>query len=141
MKKGGLRIDAEKYNLWQCCGRYLSSGIAECPFCGKSRSDHRPAGTSDPKFERSKRNALDRENAFKATISGMAGRFRVTIERHSPRTLDDDNFTGGCKQLRDAIAELLGKKGDSATDGLEFQYVQVKSSIKKTVVRIQQIKE
>ena len=71
----------------------------------------------------------------------MAGRFRVTIERHSPRSLDDDNFAGGCKQLRDVIAELLEKKGDSVTDGVEFRYIQVKSAIKKTVIKIQQIKE
>ena len=141
MKKSGLRIDEEKYNLWQCCGHYLSPGIVECPVCGKPRSDHRSAGTPDPKPERRKRNALDRENAFKATILGMAGRFRVTIERHSPRSLDDDNFAGGCKQLRDVIAELLEKKGDSVTDGVEFRYIQVKSAIKKTVIKIQQIKE
>ena len=43
--------------------------------------------------------------------------------------------------MRDAIAELLGKPGDSEADGLVFRYVQVKSKIKKTVVKIQQIKE
>ena len=42
--------------------------------------------------------------------------------------------------MRDAIAELLGKRGDSEADGLEFRYVQIKSPVKKTVVKIQQIK-
>ncbi len=55
--------------------------------------------------------------------------------------LDDDNFAGGSKQLRDAIAELLGKKGDSLEDGVEFCYRQVKSKMKKTVIRVQQIKQ
>lgn len=43
--------------------------------------------------------------------------------------------------MRDAIAELLGKSGDSEADGLEFQYVQFKSKVRKTVVKIQQIQK
>ncbi len=43
--------------------------------------------------------------------------------------------------MRDAIAELLGKKGDSLEDGVEFCYRQVKSKMKKTVIRVQQIKQ
>ena len=41
--------------------------------------------------------------------------------------------------MRDALAELLGKRGDSEADGLEFRYIQVRSKVKKTVVKIQQI--
>lgn len=41
--------------------------------------------------------------------------------------------------MRDTIAELLGKKGDSTADGLEFEYVQVKSKVRKMVVKIRRI--
>jgi hypothetical protein len=39
---------------------------------------------------------------------------------------------GGCKQLRDAIAQdLLGLKGDSQKDGIEFEYAQETSKTSK----------
>ena len=139
MKGHGDRINAEATGIWQCCGEYLSRGIASCPHCGKERPDGGSARTPDAKPERSQCNALDAKSEIAEALSGSAGRFRVTIERHGPRTLDSDNFWGGCKQLRDAVAELLGKRGDSDADGLEFRYVQVKSKVKKTVVKIQQI--
>lgn len=31
------------------------------------------------------------------------GKVRLEVYRHSPGTLDDDNFRGGCKQLIDAL--------------------------------------
>lgn len=139
MKKGGTVINAEKWRLWTCCGRFMSSGIAFCPVCGSPRPDCHSSRTPHSKFERGKCDALDEKSQIAEALSGLAGRFRVTIERHGPRTLDGDNFVGGCKQLRDAVAELLCKKGDSISDGLEFHYVQVHSKIKKTVLKIQQI--
>jgi len=139
MKKGGLVINAEQWKLWQCCGRFMSSGITVCPLCGKPRPDNHPPRTPDTKPEHGKCDALDKKSQIEEALSGLAGRFRITIERHAPRTLDSDNFWGGCKQLRDAIAELLGKKGDSEADGLEFRYVQIHSKIRKTVLKIQQI--
>lgn len=139
--KGRDAINAEKSGIWQCCGEYHSRGVSVCPRCGRSRPDGGAARTPDAKPERGKCDALDAKGEIAKALSGAAGRFRVTIERHSPRTLDGDNFWGGCKQLRDAVAELLGKSGDSETDGLEFRYVQVKSKVRKTVVKIQQIKE
>ncbi|MGE4340540.1 MAG: hypothetical protein AB7E55_32010 [Pigmentiphaga sp.] len=39
-----------------------------------------------------------------------------------PGRIDDDNLSGGCKQLRDAIAAALGRNGDSARDGLWWEY-------------------
>ena len=41
--------------------------------------------------------------------------------------------------MRDAVAELLGKPGDSEADGLIFRYVQIKSKVKKTVIKIMKI--
>ena len=140
MKKGAT-LNAEKLNLWQCCGQYLCSGVAVCPICGKSRPDGNSGEPSHTELERSQPDALDAKGTLAEILPKFAGRFRITIERHGPRTLDGDNFVGGCKQLRDAIAELLGKKGDSEADGLDFRYVQVKSTVKKTVLKIQQIME
>ena len=36
---------------------------------------------------------------------------------------DDDNAQGGAKQLRDAIAALLCREGDSEEDGLTWEYI------------------
>ena len=33
-------------------------------------------------------------------------------------------ITGGCKELRDAIAAAFGRKGDSDGDGFEWEYAQ-----------------
>ena len=65
-------------------------------------------------------------------------RLRVTITRRSQRPLDDDNFIGGCKQLRDAIAELLGRKGDAEKDGLEWEYRQERGAA-ATIIEIEEI--
>ena len=139
MKKGVL-FNAEKLKLWLCdCGSYNCNGADSCLVCGKKRPDGSATRSSDAKPQRCKQDALGEKSAFAETIQEFTGRLHITIERHSPRILDDDNFIGGCKQLRDAIAELLCKKGDSTSDGLEFEYLQVKSKVKKTVVKIYNI--
>lgn len=136
MSKRRNPINAENLKLWECCGVFNSRGILVCARCEKERPDHRDTGTLNAKPERRKQDALGEKSAFAQTIQEFTGRLHITIERHSPRILDDDNFIGGCKQFRDAIAELLCKKGDSTSDGLEFEYLQVKSKVKKTVVKI-----
>lgn len=136
MKKGVL-FNAENLKLWLCdCGSYNCKGTAICLVCGKKRTDSCATRTLNTKPQRRKQDALGEKSAFAQTIQEFTGRLHITIERHGPRILDDDNFIGGCKQLRDVIAELLGKKGDSTSDGLEFEYLQVKSKVKKTVVKI-----
>lgn len=139
MKKSGITFNAEKLKLWQCCGVYHASGVKVCSICGKSKLDNSPAERADAQPERSKQPALDCKSALAQALPRSAARYHITIERHSPRTLDDDNFCGGCKQLRDTIAELLGKTGDSEADGLTFEYLQVKSKLKKTVIKIREI--
>lgn len=139
--KRGVLVNAEKLDLWQCCGRFYSPGITRCVICGRRRAGGNRSGRCPSEPERGKSNALVAKASIEEVLPGLAGRFRVTIERHGPRLLDDDNFAGGSKQLRDAIAELLGKKGDSLEDGVEFCYRQVKSKMKKTVIRVQQIKQ
>jgi hypothetical protein len=57
-------------------------------------------------------------------LVNLAGPVRVRITRVGGRTLDGDNLQGGCKQLRDAIAAALGRRGDSDVDGLAWEYCQ-----------------
>ena len=71
-------------------------------------------------------------------LDADAARLHITITRRSPRPLDDDNLVGGCKQLRDAIAEMLGRRGDAEKDGLEWEYRQEKGE-KMTVITIEEI--
>lgn len=139
MKKRGITFNADKLNLWQCCGVYHASGVKVCSICGKGKFDSSPAERSHAEPERRKPSALDCKSAIAQALPHSAARYHITIERHSPRTLDDDNFCGGCKQLRDTIAELLGKSGDSEADGLTFEYKQNKSKIKKTVIKIREL--
>ena len=140
MKSKGVKFNAKNLRLWECCGRYYAIGVPFCSRCGKERPDNSPTRTLNTKPERRKQNALGSEIALAETLQDFAGRsLCITIERHSPRLLDDDNFIGGCKQLRDAIAEVLGRKGDSEADGLKFEYLQVRSKIKKTVIKIYSI--
>ena len=41
--------------------------------------------------------------------------------------LDTDNLAGGCKELRDAIADAFGRTGDSAKEGFTWEYEQKNS--------------
>ena len=52
------------------------------------------------------------------------------------REYDGDNYSGGAKGLRDAIASTLGLKGDSKADGITFEYAQERSEKTKTVIEI-----
>jgi hypothetical protein len=139
MKKSGITFNADKLKLWQCCGVYHASGVRHCSICGKSKPDNNHPERADAQPERRKQSSLDCKSAIAQALPRSAARYHITIERHSPRTLDDDNFCGGCKQLRDTIAELLGKTGDSEADGLTFEYKQVKSKLKKTVIKISEL--
>lgn len=61
--------------------------------------------------------------------SPQAGRPRrvvVSIISLRRRTLDDDNWIGGCKHLRDAIAASLGV--DDGDNRIRWQYLQIKSA-------------
>ena len=67
--------------------------------------------------------ALGGQGPTQKGMVGIAGKVHVVITRHGKRKLDYDNFVGGCKGIRDGIAEdLLGLKGDSEKDGITFEY-------------------
>ena len=57
-------------------------------------------------------------------LDNPPGTLSVRIVRVGGRPLDDDNLAGGCKELRDAIAAALGRRGDSKADGLHWEYRQ-----------------
>lgn len=97
--------------------------------------NHR-SGARDPEPQPAE--ALVAKVPRKEILGADAPRLRVAITRRSQRPLDDDNFVGGCKQLRDAIAELLGRKGDAEKDGLEWEYRQEKGE-KMTIITIEEI--
>ena len=70
--------------------------------------------------------ALGREGQDPQGLARLAGPLHVRIVRLCPVVgrLDDDNLVGGAKQLRDAIADWLGRRGDSKRDGLTWEVVE-----------------
>ena len=127
--------------IWECrCGAWNSPGLTKCGKCGSAKgvSCPGPGGGSDTIAEHAEQNALVEAARSEGAIFAHDERLVVTIERHGPRELDYDNFVGGCKQLRDAIAEAMGRKGDAERDGLEFRYVQKTAPKihKKTIIII-----
>ena len=92
-------------------------------------------GCSKP--QRAGRRALGGEGAAAQGLVDIAGPLLVRITRvYAGRCYDDDNFSGGCKQLRDAIAAALSRKGDSEEDGLRWEYRQIPSAQSEIVIEI-----
>jgi len=77
---------------------------------------------------------------FAADLADPTVPLLVRICRQNYRQLDDDNFIGGCKELRDAITTMLGRKGDSEKDGLFWEYEQ-KIGEPKTIIEIYKIEK
>jgi len=78
---------------------------------------------------------LERKAEATQLLVHAARKVSVRITRVSPREYDDDNLSGGCKQLRDAIATALGFPGDSRKDGMRWEYVQ-KQGPPETIVEV-----
>lgn len=79
-----------------------------------------------PEPERSRQAAPRPAHGPLKDVVDIDGALHVRITRLLPRGgwLDDDNLSGGAKQLRDALASFLGRKGDSEADGLTWEYRQ-----------------
>ena len=112
----------------------------------KARINDELTWNSAVKQKRGKQPALVRRAEDQKSMVNIPGPLFVRIIRHIPKggnTYDDDNYSGGCKQLRDGIAAMLGLKGDSAEDGITFVYAQVKTDTgqAETVIEIYQITE
>lgn len=69
-----------------------------------------------------KRDGLDPVARANAIKKGGAGRVVVSLVGFRRRALDDDNFVGACKHLRDAIAASLGL--DDGDPRLRWEYSQ-----------------
>jgi len=82
------------------------------------------AGHKDTKPQQDELNPLGGKKQNQTGMVNIDGPCIVRITRVSQRQLDDDNLSGGCKELRDAITALLGRKDDSDKSGLQWQYQQ-----------------
>lgn len=86
-------------------------------------SEHRK-----PLTERSGQSSLDRRSTYAQSLVNIDGKMfhcRITrIAGKGAKIYDDDNFSGGLKQCRDAIAAQIGLKGDDEKDGITFSYYQ-----------------
>lgn len=79
-------------------------------------------GSKDSESQRMRRNALVPGKPHQAGMVTVPDKVSVRITRYIPdgrHEQDDDNTNGGVKRLRDAIAALLSRKGDSKKDGFE----------------------
>ena len=79
---------------------------------------------SHPVAEPDPRPTLEPQGGNPLLLVNPARPLLVRIVRVGGRRMDDDNLAGGCKELRDAIAAALGRRGDSEADGLEWEYSQ-----------------
>ena len=90
--------------------------------------------------ERDKRSALECPAQGPPGMVNLPGPLTVRIIRHCgvrERDYDDDNMSGGCKELRDAIAAALGRRGDSAQDELAFEYEQRRGKAGEAMTEIE----
>jgi len=82
--------------------------------------EDRVARASSPKQKRDERASLVGESKNQESMVDIPHEVLVRIIRVIPdrrHLQDSDNSNGGCKELRDAIAALLGREGDSEEDG------------------------
>lgn len=132
-------LTSEQFNslgTWECCGKIYTSAIRECRICGSPKVDNNTSGDKQPKPERRKLETLELPAQTQKAMVNLAGNLLVRITRQANSSgIDDDNMSGGCKELRDAIAEALGRHGDSEKDGLRFEYCQLKGQ-KATIIEI-----
>lgn len=96
-------------------------------------------GGDAPEPERDGQRPLVGEGESREGMVDIPGPLLVRITRvfcGRDKPYDDDNLSGGCKQLRDAIAFALGRKGDSEEDGFTWEYKQEKGEVPETVIEI-----
>lgn len=91
---------------------------------GCAVADLDDARNKNPKQKPDKLAPLEFSAPAAPGLVDIAGPLFVRITRQSPRPLDDDNLSGGCKQLRDAVAALLGRGDDSERSGMHWEYAQ-----------------
>ena len=129
-----------KLGYWECCSEMYHPSFTQCPKCGKKQNETTTRDTTEKskntKSKRSKLQTLGLSAQAQATMAELPHQLHIVITRHGGRKLDTDNLSGGSKQLRDAIAEVLGRKGDSEEDGLTWEYQQVPGGDKSVTIQI-----
>ena len=90
----------------------------------RAQLDALAAGRHPPQPEHDAGTPLERETPDPVLLVHPDRALRVRVVRVGGRSLDDDNLAGGCKELRDAIAAALGRRGDSQADGFLWEYRQ-----------------
>lgn len=107
--------------------------------------EDRTAGVQDTKPQRNRRAALVEGPCNQKGMVQVPHSLFVRVVRRIPNRRheqDDDNTNGGAKQLRDAIAELLGREGDSEADGFAgWEIVTEKGPFSLSVEIFEVIKE
>lgn len=95
------------------------------------------------KMHWAKRNRMRGDWQWMVKAAVLEGRIHVvchphvlmTIERISPRKLDPDNFSGGCKQLQDAL-KREGFFVDDDEKHLTTTYIQHVGNPARTIIRM-----
>ncbi len=77
---------------------------------------------------KAKRRKLYEQYIWVAQQKKHPGPVRLEIIRHCSGTLDDDNFTGGCKTLQDALVNMKIIVDDNPAIIVQPVYEQVKIS-------------
>jgi len=83
---------------------------------------------------------LDSPAQGPVSMVNLPGPLVIRLIRHyrkGEREYDDDNMSGGCKELRDSIAAALGRGGDSAQDGFTWEYAQRPSETGEPMTEIE----
>jgi len=92
--------------------------------CRRAAADPLAAGSAPAKPQPHAGATLESQSGAALLLVDPDRPLLVRIVRVGGRPLDDDNLAGGCKELRDAIAAALGRRGDSKADGLRWEYQQ-----------------
>jgi len=120
--------------------RFSKADIEELPDEYRMQIEDQLAGNSNSEQKSGQQPTLEFPGTASQGMVHLDGEILVRITRVGHRRLDDDNLAGGCKELRDAIAAMLGRKGDSEKDGLKWEYIQ-ETGPTETRIEICQIKQ
>jgi len=115
--------------------RWTKDDIAKLPKHAQDQIKDQLAEHTNTVEERYKQQALVVPAQAPSGMVDITGPVLVRITRVGRRRLDSDNFSGGAKQLRDAIASVLGRKGDSEADEMYWDYKQKKGP-PETIIEI-----
>jgi len=110
------------------------------PDCLKKAIDDQDTRDRERQQERAERGPLVSSSQNPQSMVNLPGPLVIRLIRHyrkGEREYDDDNMSGGCKELRDSIAAALGRGGDSAQDGFAWEYAQRPSETGEPMTEIE----